>query len=206
MTLEGDAIWRWRNLYQIVVDLASSLGTAAVIIFVVLGMAYRSVRIGLISIFPNVFPLAVTGTWLVLNGYNLELVSVCPFTVCLGIAVDDTIHFLSRYEEERQKTDDRQAAIRQAFTGVGVSLVMTTVVLVAGFSTVAFCDSRDHHIFATMAPSRSALPWSATLSFCPHRFRGSGRKGSNVLRRLSGIRFNFANTAQMRGLCLLSLL
>ncbi len=150
LALEGDAIWRWRNLYQIVVDLAASLGSAAVIILITLGLAYRSWRIGLISFFPNAFPLAVTGVWLVFSGYNLELVSVCAFTVCLGIAVDDTIHFLSRYEEERTKTDDRDTAIRQAFTGVGVSLVMTTVVLVAGFSTVAFSDSRDHHIFATM--------------------------------------------------------
>ena len=150
LKLEGDAIWRWKNLYQIVVDLASSLGTAAVIILIVLSLAYRSWRIGLISFFPNAFPLAVTGVWLVVAGYNLELVSVCAFTVCLGIAVDDTIHFLSRYEEERRKTDDRETAIRRAFTGVGVSLVMTTVVLVAGFSTVAFSDSRDHHIFATM--------------------------------------------------------
>lgn len=150
LKLEGDAIWRWKNLYQIVVDLASSLGTASIIIVIVLALAYRSWRIGLISIFPNAFPLVVTGVWLVFAGYNLELVSVCAFTVCLGIAVDDTIHFLSRYEEERQKTDDRQIAIRRAFTGVGVSLVMTTVVLVAGFSTVAFSDSRDHHIFATM--------------------------------------------------------
>lgn len=150
LQLEGDAIWRWKNLYQIVIDLAASLGSAALIILVVLAFAYRSVRIGLISFFPNAFPLAVTGVWLVVAGYNLELVSVCAFTVCLGIAVDDTIHFLSRYEEERQKTNDRETAIRRAFTGVGVSLVMTTVVLVAGFSTVAFSDSRDHHIFATM--------------------------------------------------------
>jgi len=150
LNLEGEAIRRWKTLYQIVVDLATSLGSAAFVILITLGLAYRSVRIGLISFFPNAFPLAVTGTWLVFAGYNLELVSVCAFTVCLGIAVDDTIHFLSRYEEERQKTDDRETAIRRAFTGVGVSLVMTTVVLVAGFSTVAFSDSRDHHIFATM--------------------------------------------------------
>jgi hypothetical protein len=66
--LTGSAVWRWRNLYQIVVDLAASLGSAAVIIFGVLAMAYRSLRIGLISIVPNVFPLAVTGTFLVLAG------------------------------------------------------------------------------------------------------------------------------------------
>ncbi len=151
LSLEGDAIWRWKNLYQIVVDLAASLGTASIIILVVLALAYQSFRIGLISIIPNIFPLAVAGTWLVLAGYNLEMVSVCAFTVCLGIAVDDTIHFLTRFEEERMNSPNLDTAIRKAFTGVGVALVMTTTVLVAGFSTVAFSDSRDHHIFATMS-------------------------------------------------------
>ncbi|MFO0975606.1 MAG: efflux RND transporter permease subunit [Planctomycetaceae bacterium] len=150
LELEGDAVWRWKNLYQIVVDLAASLGSATVIIFIVLGFAYQSVRLGLISIVPNVFPLAVAGVWMVCSGYPLELVSVCAFTVCLGIAVDDTIHFLTRFVEERELTDDMDLAIRRAFGNAGVAMVMTTVVLVAGFGTVAFSDSRDHHIFATM--------------------------------------------------------
>lgn len=69
-------------------------------IFLVLTMAYRSIRIGLIALIPNFFPLAFTGTWLVATGHSLELAMVCAFTVCLGIAVDDTIHFLTRYREE----------------------------------------------------------------------------------------------------------
>jgi len=87
---------------------------------------------------------------MVWSGYPLELVSVCAFTVCLGIAVDDTIHFLTRFVEERELTNDVDLAIRRAFGSAGVAMVMTTVVLVAGFGTVAFSDSRDHHIFATM--------------------------------------------------------
>ncbi len=167
LELEGNAVWRWKNLYQIVVDLAASLGTAAVVIFIVLGITYRSLRIGLISVVPNLFPLAVTGVWLVWSGHALELVSVCAFTVCLGIAVDDTIHFLTRFEEERQLTDDRNVAIRNAFTSVGVALVMTTTVLVAGFSTVAFSDSRDHHIFATMGTLTIASALFADLILLP---------------------------------------
>ncbi|MEQ9070719.1 MAG: RND transporter, partial [Gimesia chilikensis] len=54
--LTGSAVWRWRNLYQIVVDLASSLGSAAIIILIVLAIAFRSLRLGLISIIPNMFP------------------------------------------------------------------------------------------------------------------------------------------------------
>ncbi|MEO2035891.1 MAG: efflux RND transporter permease subunit, partial [Planctomycetaceae bacterium] len=127
--LVGSAARRWRNLYQIVVDLAASLGTASVIIFVVLAFVFRSVRIGLISIVPNLFPLVLSGTWLVVSGYNLEVVMVCCFTICLGIAVDDTIHFLSRYHEELKESSGTLEAIRRAFTGVGTALIMTTLVL-----------------------------------------------------------------------------
>ncbi len=165
--LEGDAVWRWQNLYQIVVDLAKSLGTASLIILVVLSVVYRSLRLGLISIIPNFFPLALTGAYLALAGYNLEIVMVCNFTVCLGIAVDDTIHFLTRYLEEEATSASQDEAIRKAFTGVGTALIMTTTVLVAGFSTVIFSESRDHKIFATMGALTIGAALFADLIFLP---------------------------------------
>jgi predicted RND superfamily exporter protein len=150
LQLEGRPVSRWRNLYQIVVDLASSLGSAALIIFVVLGLAYRSLRLGLIAVVPNVFPLAVTASMLVALGLPLEVVSVCSFTICLGIAVDDTIHFLTRYTEEQRVEKDEIQAIRKAFIGVGTGMIMTTIVLVAGFSTVLWSEVRDHRVFCAM--------------------------------------------------------
>lgn len=165
--MTGSAVWRWENLYQIVMDLAKSLGSATVIIFVVLAFVYRSIRIGLISIIPNVFPLAVTGTYLVVTGQALELVSVCAFTVCLGIAVDDSIHFLTRFVEEQKIESDIRRSIRRAFTTVGTALIMTTIVLVAGFSTVLFSDTRDHRIFASMSGLTIAAALFADLIFLP---------------------------------------
>ncbi len=58
--LDGSAVWRWKHLYRIIMDLAKSLGSASIVIFVVLGVFYRSIRIGLIAIVPNLFPLTVT--------------------------------------------------------------------------------------------------------------------------------------------------
>lgn len=165
--LRGDAVWRWQNLYQIVVDLAKSLGTASVIIFLVLSLVYRSLRLGLISLIPNFFPLVLTGAYLAVMGYNLEIVMVCNFTVCLGIAVDDTIHFLTRYLEEDELSDCRDEAIRKAFTGVGTALIMTTTVLVAGFATVIFSESRDHKIFATMGALTIGSALFGDLIFLP---------------------------------------
>ncbi len=165
--MTGSAVWRWKNLYQIVVDLATSLGSAAVIIFIVLAFAFQSLRLGLISIIPNMFPLAVTGAFLVFTGQALEVVSVCAFTVCLGIAVDDTIHFLTRFREEQMHVENDHEAIRRAFTGVGTALIMTTIVLVAGFSTVMFSDMRDQRIFAVMSGLTISSALFGDLVFLP---------------------------------------
>ena len=182
LELAGRAVWRWKNLYQVVVDLALSLGTASIIIFIVLAIVYRSVRLGLISIIPNMFPLVVTGTYLALAGYNLELVMVVNFTVCLGIAVDDTIHFLTRYQEETALTPDRDLAIRNAFTGVGTALIMTTTVLVAGFSTVIASDSREQQIFAVMGVLTIGSALLGDLIFLPPLLSRFGAKaGSDAI-------------------------
>ncbi len=173
LRLDGTAVWRWQNLYRIIVDLAKSLTTASVVIFAVLSIFYRSLRLGLIAIIPNLFPLTVTGAAMWLFGQPLELVSVLAFTVCLGIAVDDTIHFLTRYREEvfilsqQSSVVDHHAAIERAATGVGAAMVMTTVVLLAGFSTVLISDSREHHIFALMGGSTIGMAIIGDLIFLP---------------------------------------
>ncbi|QDS93544.1 multidrug efflux system subunit MdtC [Roseimaritima multifibrata] len=148
--LTGNAPRRWRNVYQIVNDLANSLGTASIVIWLVLTLVYRSIRIGLISIIPNLFPLVATGAILFIFGQHLELVTVCVFTICLGIAVDDSIHFLTRYQLEQRRGGDHQAVIERAFTGVGSALLMTTLVLVAGMLTAVVGDARDARLFGVM--------------------------------------------------------
>jgi hypothetical protein len=137
-------------LYRIVTDLVLSLGSAAIVIFAVLAIAYRSLRIGLISVVPNLMPLVAAASWMAVTGQPLEIVSVCCFTICLGIAVDDTIHFLSRYQEERRHPQSIDEAIERAFQGVGTGMVMTTAVLVAGFASVTFSETRDYRVFGSL--------------------------------------------------------
>ncbi|MEM8678333.1 MAG: MMPL family transporter [Planctomycetota bacterium] len=161
------AVWRWRDLFTIVTDLLRSLTSAAFVIFLVLTAVFKSLRIGLISIIPNLFPLVLAAAFLVVTGQYLEMVSVCAFTVCLGIAVDDTIHFLTRYQLETEKTDDDDLAIRNAFIGVGTALIMTTIVLLAGFATALFSASREHRIFAWMGGITIAAALLGDLTFLP---------------------------------------
>ena len=102
-----------------------------------------------------------------MTGQALEIVTVCAFTCCLGIAVDDTIHFLTRYVEEKKETSDESEAIRKAFTSVGTALIMTTLVLVCGFMTVMLSEAREHRIFASMGAITVASALFGDLVFLP---------------------------------------
>jgi len=183
LQLEGDAVWRWRGVHQIITDLATSLGTASIVIWMILTIVYRSIRIGLISIVPNFFPLVATGALLFFAGQHLEIVTVCVFTICIGIAVDDTIHFLTRYTDELALAGSHEEAIKRAFTGVGSALLMTTIVLVTGMMTAVFGDARDARLFGIMGAITLTSALFADIFFLPallSRFAKPPRQASET--------------------------
>jgi len=104
-----------RELYRIALDLGSSLGSETFIIICVVGLVFRSVRIGLIAMTPNVFPLVICARLDEnLTGQSLEIVTVCCFTICLGIAVRrPRSTFLTRFQEEMTRSASRKEAIRK---------------------------------------------------------------------------------------------
>jgi predicted RND superfamily exporter protein len=107
---------------------------ALLLISLILVFALRSLKIGLISLLPNLAPAAMAfGLWGLLNGQvGLGLSIVMGLT--LGIVVDDTVHFLSKYLRARREQGLNAAdAVRYAFHTVGIALVVTTLVLIAGF-------------------------------------------------------------------------
>ena len=113
------------------------------------------------------FPLVATGAILYLAGQYLELVTVCVFTICVGIAVDDTIHFLTRYQEEVAVDGAHRKAIERAFTGVGSAMMMTTIVLVTGMLTAVFGDARDARLFGVMGAITLAAALFGDIVFLP---------------------------------------
>ncbi|MHC4204908.1 MAG: efflux RND transporter permease subunit [Planctomycetota bacterium] len=124
-----------RSLYRINLDLARSLGLAAVIIFCIITLEFRSFRYGVICLIPNIFPLAVISAYLVFTGQSLQTISVLVFTICLGIAVDDTIHFMTRFRTEFRECGDAQEAVKRSFHAVGKALVITTIIFMFCFGS-----------------------------------------------------------------------
>ena len=126
---------------------ARSLLAGAVLVLVlisaVLVLALGSLRVGLMSLVPNLLPAAVGfGIWALISGeINIAISVVMGMT--LGIVVDDTIHFVSKYQAARRAaTGDAAVAIEQTFVHVGRALTVTTAVLVAGFLVLALSDFR----------------------------------------------------------------
>ena len=112
---------------------------ALVLISAILVFALRSLRIGLLSIVPNLVPIAMAfGLWGMFVGQiGLALSVVSGMT--LGIVVDDTVHFLSKYlRAQREKGLNAADAVRYAFSTVGTALWVTSLVLVLGFGILAF--------------------------------------------------------------------
>lgn len=111
---------------------------ALILISILLGIALKSVRFGLISLLPNLAPAAVGfGIWAMYSGQvGLGLSVVIGMT--LGIVVDDTVHFLSKYlHARRDKGANSKEAVHYAFDNVGRALWITTFVLVLGFMVLA---------------------------------------------------------------------
>jgi hypothetical protein len=114
-------------------------------VFLTLTIALRSVRIGLLSLAPNILPAALAfGLWGILYSQVGVALSVVT-AMTLGIVVDDTVHFLNRFlkarNEKRMSTED---AIRWTFSSVGGAIWTTSLVLIIGFSTLAFSSFKPN--------------------------------------------------------------
>ncbi len=113
-------------------------GIGLLIISFLLIFAFKSVKIGLISVVPNLFPaIAAFGIWGLLVGQvGMGMAMVSGMTI--GIIVDDTVHFLYKYlNGRREKSLDAKEAVKYAYNNAGTSIIFTTVVLVSGFVAMA---------------------------------------------------------------------
>lgn len=181
LSLTGTTVVASRNVNLMIVDLARSLALAAVVIFTVISLSYRSVRFGLLSVLPNVFPLVCAAAVLWLRGGALELAAVTTFSVCLGIAVDDTIHFISRYCAERRHAQDMHDAVRRAVGKVGAALTVTTLTLVGGFGAGLLSELPAIRLFSLLASVALLTALAAVVLILPALLLcfGGGRSHRN---------------------------
>lgn len=123
-----------RNIYSMIIGTMIALALISVILI----FALRSFKLGILSLAPNILPIGVAfGVWAIFDSeIGLALSIVAGMT--LGIVVDDTVHFMSKYlRAKREKNLSARDAVRYAFENVGTALLVTTLVLAAGFMVLS---------------------------------------------------------------------
>lgn len=130
-----------RSASGILFDLVDSLFLAVPVTIMIIMLVLRSIRLGLISLLPNVFPMAALAATMLVFDIPLQLTGATVFVMCFGIAVDDTIHALVVYQRLTKEGVPPLDAIERGFLEIGDAIISTTIILIAGISVVMLGQS-----------------------------------------------------------------
>ena len=135
VSITGKALGYLKGTRFLVRNLVVSLGLAILLIALFMAYMFRSFRMILISLLPNVIPLILTAGMMGFLGIAIKPSTILVFSVAFGISVDDTIHFLVKYRQELKATRwNIKKSVYSALRETGVSMFYTSIVLFFGFS------------------------------------------------------------------------
>lgn len=169
-----ESSYQLTNLFVLYQGIMQQLFTSQIltmgIVFVVLLLTFlvifRSVRVAIAAIIPNILStLAILGTmgWL---GIPLDLMTITIAAIAMGIAVDDTIHYVHRFLQERELNDYTEA-VNRTHGSVGVAILYTSLLIVAGFSILAFSDFVPSILFGLLTALAMILALLTGLCLLP---------------------------------------
>jgi predicted RND superfamily exporter protein len=120
-----------------------------------LGLALRSMLVGVSSILPSLFPIFTTGALLYYSGQGLQFASIVAITVAFSLAIDSTIHFLNRFRLEEDRVGPGPDSAREALAStahhIGPAVVLTTIVLTLGLGVTMLSDLPSLRLFGQLA-------------------------------------------------------
>ena len=135
VTMTGKALVFQKGTKYLRDNLFLSLGLAIVIISLFMAYMFRSFRMIIVSLIPNLLPLLITAGLMGFLGVPIKPSTILVFSIAFGISVDDTIHFLAKYRQELQAHNWQiRKSVYAALRETGVSMFYTSIVLFFGFS------------------------------------------------------------------------
>ncbi len=128
------------NNEQLSITMLQGLAIAFLVIALIVGLMFKSLKMVIISLVPNVIPLIAIAGIMGYFGIYLKVSTSIIFTIAFGIAVDDTIHYLSKFKIELSKGRSWQYALKRTSISTGKAIVVTTLILCGGFLTLIFSE------------------------------------------------------------------
>jgi len=134
VTMTGKALVFLKGTNYLINNLIISLSLAIILIALFMAFMFRSFRMILISLIPNILPLLITAGIMGYIGVPIKPSTILVFSIAFGISVDDTIHFLAKYRQELKDNNWRiKQSVYNALRETGVSMFYTSIVLFFGF-------------------------------------------------------------------------
>jgi hypothetical protein len=132
-----------------------------------MSILFLSVRVGFLSLIPNIFPIVVLFGIVGWSGISLNISTSLIAVLAIGIAVDDTIHFFSAFNEEMRATGSQEQAVRNATRRMGKPMIVTSVALCGGFLVVCLSSFAPVQHFGYLASATMAVALVADLFISP---------------------------------------
>jgi predicted RND superfamily exporter protein len=135
-----------RTFSAMITSMARSYMVALAIITPLMMLLIGNVRLGLISMIPNLMPVFVTLSVMGMLGWSIDASSIVIGSIIIGLAVDDTIHFLHRYQGEIQSCGDSRLAVERTMRTTGSALLFTSLVLASGFVVMGYTATMHNSV------------------------------------------------------------
>jgi hydrophobe/amphiphile efflux-3 (HAE3) family protein len=146
---------------------AQSYLIAAIAISIMMILLLRSLVDGLLSMIPNLLPIVLVLSYMVIVDLPLDVFTVLIGSIALGLCVDDTVHFMHGFKRSYAKTNDAYLAIKATLFSTGKALMITTVVLFFGFMTYTLSDLKNMDTFGLLTASCIILALLADFIVAP---------------------------------------
>ncbi len=164
--------------------LASTLMWGLVIAFVtvgfIMGGIFKSFKMVVITLIPNVLPLVMVGGVMGYLGIDLKVSTSIIFTIAFGIAVDDTIHYVSKLKMELDKGRTLVYAIKRTTISTGKAIVLTSLILISGFFALIFSDFASTYYIGLLVSLTLVFAVLSDLFLLPVIFLGFVKSGKRI--------------------------
>ncbi|WP_291139011.1 efflux RND transporter permease subunit [Flavobacterium sp. UBA7663] len=141
VSLTGKAYVFEKGTHYLIDNLVQSLLFAIVLISLLMAYMFRSFKMIVVSLLPNILPLVMTAGLMGFLGIPIKPSTILVFSIAFGISVDDTIHFLAKYRQELKSNDWKiKRSVYATLKEAGISMFYTSVVLFFGFSVFTLSD------------------------------------------------------------------
>lgn len=165
--LTGSSLLATRTVAQLTSGQWATVALTAALIWAILAVIFTSPRAALLALLPNLVPVSIYFGLLQLTGIGLNPTTSLIASIVLGISVDDTIHYMVRFNREARSRGNEAEAVQHALAGVLRPITLTMMALCFGFLVFLGADMESQRQFGALAAFTLFLSWASDITLTP---------------------------------------